>query len=56
MDFQLTEEQRIFEDSVRGIAERHLGDGALERAHDPGYPRDVAKLLADNGLMGSTLR
>ena len=56
MDFQLTEEQRIFGDSVRGVAERHLADGALERAHDPGYPRDVAKLFADHGLMGITVR
>ena len=39
-----------------GLAERHLADGALERAHEPGYPRDVAKLLADNGLMGITIR
>ena len=56
MDFRLTEEQRIFRDSVRGIAERHLAGGALERAHHPGYPRDVAKLFADHGLMGITVR
>ena len=56
MDFQLTEEQRIFADSVRGIAERHLAADALERAHNPGYPRDVARLFADHGLMGITVR
>ena len=55
MDFQLTEEQRIFQDSVRGFAERNLAEGALARAHASDYPRDVAKLLAGNGLMGITV-
>ena len=55
MDFQLTEEQRIFQDSVRGFAERNLAKGALARAHASDYPRDVAKLLAGNGLMGITV-
>ena len=55
MDFQLTEEQRIFQDSVRGFAERNLVEGALARAHASDYPRDVAKLLAGNGLMGITV-
>jgi alkylation response protein AidB-like acyl-CoA dehydrogenase len=55
MDFQLSEEQRAFQDSVRGLAERHLAAGALERAHDPGFPVAVAKLFAEHGLMGITL-
>ena len=55
MDFQLTEEQRIFQDSVRGFAERNLAEGALARAHASDYPRDIAKLLAGNGLMGITV-
>ena len=55
MDFNLTEEQRSFQNSVRNLAESHLSQGSLERAHDPNFPKDVAKLFAKNGLMGITL-
>lgn len=55
MNFELTEEQRIFQDSVRGFAERHLAEGALQRAHDAAFPRDVARLMAENGLLGITI-
>ena len=52
MDFQLSAEQRAFADSVRGLAERHLAKGANERAHATGFPWDVARLLAENSLIG----
>ena len=55
MDFKLTEEQRAFEESVRGFAERHLAEGALRRAHQDDYPSDVAKLMAEQGLLGITI-
>ena len=55
MEFNLSEEQVLFQRSVRGIAERHLADGALARAHTPGFPFDVAKLFAENGLLGITI-
>jgi len=55
MDFRLTEEQSIFRDSVRAFADRHLRAGALARAHDPGYPRDVAGMMAENGLLGISM-
>ena len=55
MDFNLTEEQRSFQNSVRNLAESHLSQGSLKRAHDPNFPKDVAKLFAKNGLMGITL-
>ena len=55
MDFELTEEQRAFQDAVRGLAERHLAVDNLKRAHEPGYPLDIARLFADQGLMGITL-
>ncbi|MEU0649119.1 acyl-CoA dehydrogenase family protein [Streptomyces umbrinus] len=42
-------------DSVRSFAARHLADGALARAHDPSYPWEIARLLADQGLMGLTI-
>ena len=55
MDFRLTAEQEQFRDAVRGFAEKHLAAGALERAHASGYPWDVAKLMAKQGLLGITI-
>ncbi len=55
MDFTFSEEQRLFRDSVRAFAERHLAAGALERAHAADYPWDVAKLMAEQGLLGITI-
>ena len=52
MDFNLTEEQQSFVQSVRGFAERHLGADALKRAHSDAYPHDVAKAMAQQGLLG----
>ena len=52
MDFNLSEEQIIFKDSVKNLAERHLKENNLERAHDPNFPKDIARLFAKNGLMG----
>ena len=56
MDFNLTEEQRMFQDAVDGFAERHLAEGALARAHAEDYPRDVAKMLSEQGLIGITMK
>lgn len=56
MDFELTEEQRMFRDAVDGFAERHLAKDALARAHDEGFPRDVAKMLSEQGLIGITMK
>lgn len=55
MDFELSEEQRQFQESVRRFAERHLADGALARAHSPRFPFDVAKLCVEQGLFGITI-
>lgn len=55
MDFELTEEQRLFQDAVAAFARDNLAEGALERAHQGEYPRDVAKLMAANGLLGITI-
>lgn len=54
MDFNLSEEQTLFRDSVRAFAERHLAAGALARAHANAYPWDVAELMAEQGLIGIT--
>jgi alkylation response protein AidB-like acyl-CoA dehydrogenase len=55
MDFRLTPEQEQFRGAVRRFAEKHLAQGARERAHAPGYPWDVAKLMAQQGLLGITI-
>lgn len=55
MDFELSEEQRMFQDSVRGMAERHLAKDALARAHSPGFPLEVMRLIAEQGLIGITI-
>lgn len=55
MNFQLTPEQEAFRDAVRGFAERHLREGALARAQNPEHPWDVAKLMAEQGLLGITI-
>lgn len=56
MDFELNEEQRMFRDAVDGFAERHLAKDALARAHAEDYPRDVAKMLSEQGLIGITMK
>ena len=55
MNFELTDEQKQFRDAVRGFAERHLRADALARAHNPQHPWDVAKLMAQQGLLGITI-
>jgi alkylation response protein AidB-like acyl-CoA dehydrogenase len=55
MDFKLTQEQRLFGDSVRAFAAKHLAAGAVARAHDPEHPFDVARLMAKQGLLGITM-
>ena len=56
MDFELSEEQKTFRDAVRGFATRHLAAGALARAHQAEHPWDVAKLAAEQGLMGIAMK
>ena len=55
MDFNLTQEQIAFQNSVRSLADKYLKEGNLRRAHDPLFPKDIAKLFSKNGLMGITL-
>ena len=55
MDFNLTEEQIAFQNSVRSLADKYLKKDNLRRAHDPLFPKDIAKLFSKNGLMGITL-
>ena len=55
MNFDFTEEQKLFADSVRRFADANLAKDALTRAHDPRFPCDVAKLMSAQGLMGITI-
>lgn len=55
MNFELTEEQRLFSDSVRRFAEDNLRAGALQRAHDPRFPLEVSRELSKQGLLGITM-
>ena len=55
MNFHLTPEQAQFRDSVRRFAAKHLAAGARERAHAPSFPWDVARLMAEQGLLGITV-
>jgi alkylation response protein AidB-like acyl-CoA dehydrogenase len=55
MNFDFTEEQKLFAESVYKFAQAHLAKDALKRAHDPRFPFDVAKLMSDQGLMGITI-
>lgn len=56
MDFAFTEEQALFADTVRRFATEKLKDGALQRAHSKEYPWEVAHLIADQGLLGITIK
>ena len=46
MNFDFTDEQKLFAESVSRFALEHLAAGALKRAHDPRFPSDVAQLMA----------
>jgi alkylation response protein AidB-like acyl-CoA dehydrogenase len=55
MDFEFTEEQKLFTEQVRKFAQAHLGADALARAHDSAFPFDVARRMSAQGLMGITI-
>jgi alkylation response protein AidB-like acyl-CoA dehydrogenase len=55
MEFDYTDEQKLFAESVRRFAREHLAGGALKRARNPGFPHDVAQLMAKHGLLGIAL-
>jgi alkylation response protein AidB-like acyl-CoA dehydrogenase len=55
MQFNLSPEQSEFQTAVRRFAEKHLLAGAVARAHSDEYPRDVAQLMAAQGLLGITI-
>lgn len=56
MNFDLNEDQKAFAQSVRRFAQDQLAADAVDQAHDPRYPFDLARQFAKNGLLGITLR
>ncbi len=55
MDFELSSDQQIFYDTVRRFASNELSEDAVRRAHDDGYPWDVAEKFSEMGLLGITI-
>ena len=55
MDLALTEQQQMFRDSVATFARKELAEGALERAHSGEFPHEIARKMADAGLLGILL-
>src|SRR5262244_1734401 len=55
MQFNFSEEQQAFAQSVQRFARAKLEPDALARAHDPHFPFEVAKLMSAQHLMGITL-
>src|SRR6188508_1147708 len=55
MNFDFTEEQTLFAESVRRFAQAHLEKDSLKRAHEARFPFDVAKLMSAQGLLGITI-
>src|SRR5580658_1297042 len=55
MNFDFTDEQKLFADAVRKFAVANLEKDSLARAHDPGFPFDVAALMSRQGLLGITI-
>ena len=55
MDFSLTEEQQLFQDSVLKFAHAEFAQGKVARANAGDYPWDVARRMAEVGLLGITI-
>ena len=57
MDFQFSDEQKMFQESVRRLSLKHFAPKAFtwETGSGGSYPWENAKILAENGLMGMRL-
>ncbi|MGF1650274.1 MAG: acyl-CoA dehydrogenase family protein [Hyphomicrobiaceae bacterium] len=55
MDFELTDEQVLFRDSVARFAENELAADKVARAMSGAFPFDVARRCAEIGLLGITI-
>ncbi len=52
MQYDLNEEQKLLQETVRRIAKDKVALGAQERDEKGEFPWDMVKLLAENGLFG----
>jgi butyryl-CoA dehydrogenase len=52
MDFELSEEHRLFRDTVRDFADKEVAPGALERDKTHEFPHHLIDKMAALGLMG----
>jgi len=52
MDFQLTEEQQLIQQTARDFAEREILPVAAQLDEEARYPADIVKKLGELGLMG----
>ena len=55
MDFSLNEEQEVFRKTIRNFAQKELAPKASELDDKDEFPRDVARRLAELGLVGSVI-
>jgi alkylation response protein AidB-like acyl-CoA dehydrogenase len=57
MDLDLTEEQELLRETVRGLCQRHAGlDVVRAMEDDPiGYPQAFWDALAESGILGLTI-
>jgi alkylation response protein AidB-like acyl-CoA dehydrogenase len=52
MDFELSEEHKLFRSTVRDFADNEVVPGALERDKTHEFPHDIIEKMADLGLLG----
>ncbi len=52
MDFDLSEEHRLFRDTVRDFTEKEIMPGAIERDRSHEFPDDIITKMAGLGLLG----
>jgi alkylation response protein AidB-like acyl-CoA dehydrogenase len=52
MDFELTDEQRLFRDTVHDFAQNEVAPGALERDKTHDFPFELIEKMAALGLLG----
>lgn len=55
MDFDLTDSQRMFQESLLRFGEKELAEGKTARANSAEYPWAVAARLSEMGLLGITI-
>lgn len=52
MDFKLTQEQELLQDTARRFAEEHLAPGVIERDDTATVPAEQVKMMGELGFMG----